>query len=319
MTQVIILPATATSGAYAEGSTILSLPHPATSVSTRYLYSPKPRGLYELTLVDHANPHSIILTSELDASDAKHANNSCPTGTEDKGSVISSAQICIATIISPQLLLLPVLFRYEAQFRVWEDISDALMRTSASFELILDFLEQHVSTITDIEEPAEGLKCYRLSRPKLFAHFWTRAKRMASHLPDSIVKSQIERKLAPARYDISTPQEMYQAARHQTALTMLAAYFPPQLMTEFLAAHAEEKQKLATYIEELNEQRAEEMMLQSAVSDRKPAKRKFEDADAAAAAAAKEKATSKSSKGVRMLNKVDKSGMSKLSTFFKKK
>ncbi|KAK9354847.1 ribonuclease H2, subunit B [Lipomyces doorenjongii] len=306
-------------------SSIVTLPHPSTAVRTRYLVTRSPLAIHELTIIDHPTPHSTLISHssslDCDAGPTPLSPVSETSATEeDTGCIISSAQVHIATRVAPFFFLLRVLVQHEAQYRTWEDIFDCLRLETPAYRHISALLEPELEKIADTVEPAPGIRCYRLSRDKLFRLLSSRITRMTDKLPEILAKTHVTSKLAPVRFDESTPDEMYVRARRQVAITILAGYLPSSLAKAFVAGFESEKRVLDDYVSRLKEARAQEMMRQMMMAGAGNGKRKFEDEDKDEAL--KNKKTGKNahaSNGVRKLKKADTTGMSKLSMFFNKK
>ncbi|KAK9319677.1 ribonuclease H2, subunit B [Lipomyces orientalis] len=309
-------------------SSIIALPHPSTAVPTRYLVTRSPLAIHELTIIDHPAPHSTLISpptrSDSDDTSTTTATSSPASETspaeQDTGAVMSSAKLHIATPVTPFLFLLRVLLQHEPQYRTWDDISDCLQLEAPACRHILSLLESGLDKVTDTVEPAAGLRCYRLSREKLFRTLSSRIARMANNLPEILAQTHVTNKLAPVRFDERTPDEMYDRARRQVAIAILAGYLPASLAKEFVSKFESEKRMLDEFASGLEKARAQEMMRQmmAAGAAGNGSKRRFEDEDGDETSKNKKK-NANASNGVRKLKKADTSGMSKLTTFFAKK
>ncbi|KAK9331494.1 ribonuclease H2, subunit B [Lipomyces starkeyi] len=323
MSRLFIIPAG--NGSDNSVSSIITLPHPSTAVQTRYLLTRSPLAIHELTIIDHPTPHSTLISDasslDCDAAPTPLSPASETSSTEqDTGCVISSAKVHIATRVAPFFFLLRVLLQHEAQYRAWEDIFDCLHLETPVYRHISALLEPELEKIADAVEPAPGLRCYRLSRDKLFRLLSSRITRMTDKLPAILTKTHVTSKLAPVRFDESTPDEMYVRARRQVAITILAGYLPSSLAKAFVAGFESEKRVLDEFVSRLKEARAQEMMRQMMIAGAGNGKRKFEDEDKDEALTNKKTGKNgHASNGVRKLKKADTTGMSKLSMFFNKK
>ncbi|KAK9373092.1 ribonuclease H2, subunit B [Lipomyces chichibuensis] len=324
MSRLFIIPAG--NGGDNSVRSIVTLPHPSTAVRTRYLITRSPLAIHELTIIDHPTPHSTLISndssSDCDAAPTplSPASETLPTE-QDTGCIISSAKVHIATRVAPFFFLLRVLLQHQARYRTWEDIFDSLRVETPAYRHISALLESELEKIADTVEPAVGLRCYRLSNEKLFRLLSSRITRMTEKLPAMLAKTHVTCKLAPVRFDESSPDEMYVRARRQVAITILAGYLPSSLAKAFVARFESEKRVLDEFVSRLKEARAKEVMKQMMIAGIGNGKRKFEDEDKDEAL--KNKKTGNNgrhvSNGVRKLKKADTTGMSKLSMFFNKK
>ncbi|KAJ8096823.1 ribonuclease H2, subunit B [Lipomyces tetrasporus] len=324
MSRLFIIPTgNSESTANAPISSIIALPHPSTAVPTRYLVTRSPLAIHELTIIDHPAPHSTLIShpsqsgSDDTSTASSPASETSPTE-QDTGSVISSAQMHIATPVTPFLFLLRVLLQHEPQYRTWDDISDCLQLEAPAYRHILALLESGLDKVTDTVEPAAGLRCYRLSREKLFRTLSSRIARMANNLPAILTKTHVTNMLAPVRFDERTPDEMYDRAKRQVAIAILAGYLPASLAKEFVHKFESEKRMLDEFVSGLEKARAQEMMRQMMAAGAGNGKRRFEDEDGDETSKNKKK-NANASNGVRKLKKADTTGMSKLTAFFAKK
>ncbi|KAK7206601.1 ribonuclease H2, subunit B [Myxozyma melibiosi] len=309
MSRVLLIPEIESSAA--QKSSIITLPHPATSQPTRFLFTQPQCHLSELTSVTSDDPCSTILsTSDDDDSE------------QTRGSIISSGEIIVATAVSPLFLLLPALAKHAQQYRTWEDLSDTLVSSAAGFTVLLPTLERYLAGITDTTEPAPGMVCYRLNKDKLFTKLDGLATEMGSRLPTAVARNEVGRVLQRARAsDERAPEEMYARARKGVAVRVLCARFVcAELAREFEARVADDGE-LAGYISRLKKEREEEMerhqMLSSSVGGKRT-RFEAEDDEVRKGKGTKAKKAAVGA-GVRRLMKADRSGMSRLDTFFKKK
>ncbi|KAK9368171.1 ribonuclease H2, subunit B [Lipomyces kononenkoae] len=304
-------------------SIIITLPHPSTGVPTRYLVTRSQRlatAIHEVTIIDHSvAPHSTLISEQSLPED-------CDDGEDIAGGcVMSSSQVCIATKVAPFFFLVRVLVRHEPQYRTWEDIFDYLHSETPAYRHIEALLEPELEKITDtIEVTGGGLGCYRLSREKLFRLLSGRITGIANNLPAKLAKTHVTNKLAPVRFDETTPEEMYDLAKRQVAITILAGYLPSSVAAEFMSGFASEKKVLDEFMSKLKEARAQEMMKQKmmvAGAMANNGKHKFEDEDddSKTLKSKKNGKNGMASNGVRKLQKVDTSGTRKLTSFFAKK
>ncbi|KAK9464328.1 ribonuclease H2, subunit B [Lipomyces arxii] len=313
MTRILILPTRSDANSDDESNgSIVSLPHPSSGIATRYFVTRSPLAIHELTVIDDPS-HSMMLSYT--SLDVQPHSQSLPEPDESTGAVLSSSAIYIATPTTAFFFLLPTLVKFEQQFRTWDDIFDDLLTTSLTFRHVASLLESQIAKVTDIEEPAPGLLCYRLSRDKLFAHLSNRAKSMAANLPRNFVRVHITKKLAPVRFDDVVPEDMMLRARLQGAIAILNLNLPAQLASDFQKLYKEDETVLSEYVAELDKARGVEMMKQMMVASNGN-KRGIENEEPDTR---KKNAVKKVSNGVRRLAKADTSGMSKLSTFFTKK
>ncbi|KAK9237718.1 ribonuclease H2, subunit B [Lipomyces kononenkoae] len=338
MSRLFILPAEKGEGGNS-ACKIISLPHPSTGVPTRYLVTRSPLAVHELTIIDHPAPHSTLISHDDDqslsdcldddgggpvaatAATAAAAHESLQTGRDMAGgSIISSSQVCVATPMAAFFFLVRVLVQHESQYRPWEDIFDWLQLETPAYRHIAALLEPELAKITDSVEVTESMQCYRLSRDKLFRLLSGRITRIANNLPAIVRQTHVTNKLAPVRFDETTPDEMYELAKRQVAITILSGYLPSSVAAEFMCGFASEKKVLDDFMSQLKEARAQEMMKQMMVAGvvGNRGKNKFEDEDEAL----KNKKAAKNgmaSNGVKKLKKVDTSGTRKLTSFFGKK
>ncbi|KAK9381420.1 ribonuclease H2, subunit B [Kockiozyma suomiensis] len=292
-------------------STVISLPNPNTGIQTRYLLTTtlSSTTLSELTMIEHSDPHSTILASE---------------SSDEKGEIVSSGTVVLATPMNPLFLIVPTLGRYEHQYRTWEDLSDALLVASPAFKQLFNILESKITSITDTTEPAPGLLCYKLSEQKLLAKLTSIIDKMANNLPASLQKIHVDRLLAPAKTGGDrAPEEIFNLARQRVAVKILAErYLPPTIAAKLKNSFRQQDAILEEFVTKLKKERAEEMerhqMLSASVSANGKRTR-FEAEDEEIQKSKKAVVNKKPSVGVRKLAKADTSGMSKLSTFFSKK
>ncbi|KAK9478292.1 ribonuclease H2, subunit B [Lipomyces japonicus] len=296
---------------------LISLPHPSTGRLTRYLVGGNPKAVYELTLVQKSRFQSMLICNSTNTDqgltkDDENSNNN------DYGSVKSSAELVISTLVSPLFFALQVLNKHANQFRTWEDLSDSLLSVSPAFRYIDDLLEQSISLICDIQEPAPGMVCFRLSKEKLFAHLSSKVLKIKSRLPQSVEKQFVTKRLAPVRFDVPTPNEMYDRARSGIATDIVASYLPPGLSEEFMEIGKDEQAKLHEYLASLEKERSIELtkqMFSAGGSGGGVNKRSLEEQEDKPANKPKKKALSINAA---RKQKIDTAGMKKMTSFFKK-
>ncbi|KAK9456927.1 ribonuclease H2, subunit B [Dipodascopsis uninucleata] len=287
--------------------TIVQLPHPVTGMSNRYMVTTAPNMIFELTIVGGESLSSIILKPE----DGMKGMD---------GYAISSGEMIVTTPISPVYFLLSTLSRHEQNYRTWEDIEELLLEQSSNYQHILPLLERTIGLVAEEVEPTEGVKCYRLSRAKLFNMLNKKAETMMNKLPSSVERTVIVQKLAPIRFDEPTPEIMYQRARLQLAMDMLLNYLPDVLAKEFKAQKADDFKLLHEFTIELEKSRKIEVMkTMNKMMHTNGSKRAVENEDEFSQKGKKAKKQNNVSSSARRLQKVDTNGMAKLTSFFKKK
>jgi hypothetical protein len=343
MARVCILPAPDTNGP-TEAPKILSLPHPRTSTSTRFLLHPT-RGLHELTVIPStpSQPRSWLLTT---------ANEPAKDGWIGNGQVLSDGALHIATPIDPLFLLLPHLLPpKQTRFLPADDILESLaqcwqpvIRPGTVARRQLEARLRAVSDAVDVGEE----KAYRPSQPKVLSALAKKCLDMASgglpkSLEDEFVTKPLVRPVtgvvvmpedsedseetAPPPQQPTAPPEIVQLLRLRVASQFLAATYLPPTIATLLTEHLAEVHDFAAldeHLQELKKLRAEAAAVRSGDFS---LKRGMNDDEAADLRAEKKRKTEEEekkkkkniSKGVRELSKVNTRGMAKLTSFFKKK
>jgi hypothetical protein len=340
--RICIIPAPDTN-APTEAPKILSLPHPRTTTSTRFLLHPT-KGLYELTVIPStpSQPRSWLLTANEEPAKEGWIGN---------GQVLSDGALHVATPIDPLFLLLPHLFPpKQTRFLPADDILESLAQCWQPIirpgSVARRHLEARIRAVSDAVDVGEE-KAYRPSQSKVLSVLAKKCADMASgglpkSLEDEFVTKPLVRPVtgvvvmpddvsvetaAPPPQQSAAPPEIVQLLRIRVAAQFLAATYLPEKIAALLTEHLAEVHDFAALDEhllELKKLRAEAAAVRSGDFSLKRGMNDDEAADLRAEkkrkAEEEEKKKKKNvSKGVRELSKVNTRGMAKLTSFFKKK
>ncbi|BFZ65220.1 Ribonuclease H2 subunit B [Saitoella coloradoensis] len=285
---------------------IITLPHPRTSLSTRYLLSgPTPPSLHELTKFSDPSTST---------------SRSWFIGT----TVQQNGTLYIATPIDPIFLLLPHLDKARGasvdegsvgKYLTIDDLEESVPSLLRQF-LTEENLRQCCSTLND------GT-FYRLSPPRLLALLTHKTRTLAANLPPTIENELVTKQLAPVTFTADenggASEEVKSLARLKGAMEFISSYLPPRWSTHLLSSHS--FAPLENYLAELKKQRSDALAAAAANSDMSAMtgnKRLAEDVEAGKGGDGK-KLRKATSQGVAKLKKASTTGMSKLTSFFGKK
>lgn len=177
-------------------STIITLPHPRTSIPTRYLVHPT-KGLHEITKIPSttAAPRSWLLTA-----------NGAPDQWPAAGHVVSAGDLYISTPIDPLFLLLPLLLPAEhskitPRFRPLDDVVEALANgghwsaVTRPGSAVRKQLEARIRAVSDSVDVGDE-KAYRVSIEKAMGVLATKCEAMTrGGLPKSLEEEFVVRPL----------------------------------------------------------------------------------------------------------------------------
>lgn len=325
--KTILLPKKAASSSYE----IVTLAHPRTRIPTRYLEivpqpgSAEPTKLFELTEVSgdwqEANGGKPRPSPD-DSARAKAHSFLFTSASEDKtdGFVVEEAKFTISTPISLIYFALDVLFDLKDKVLPLDSIHDLLESTKytpAGCSVSIPYKEFE-AVIQPFCDCSNG-QFYKLSLEKLFAHLNRIVTRIIDNngLPADIYKRLVVDQLTPPSSESLTaeiPQDIIALAVKQAAISLVCSNVPVDLSILFFETH--DFSKLTEYINTIKKQKeaaiVQQQALQQQISSRKRGGAGVDDIlnDA-------KKAKPIKTRSQKMLEKVDKSSMKSISSFFK--
>lgn len=310
---------------------IFTFAHPRTRIPTRYLEIESQTGsttqtsLFELTELSgdwHEANGGKSRPSPEESARLKAHSFLFTSASNDKtdGFAIENANITVSTPISRFYFALAVLFDSKDQALPLDSIHDLLETekyapTGCSVSIPYKVFEIVIKPFCDCSNG----QFYKLSLDKLFAHLNQIVKRVIDNkgLPADIYKKNIVDQLTPPSSESLTaeiPQDIIDLAVKQTVMSLVCSNIPVDLGVLFFETH--DFSRLTEYTVTIRKQKEAAIMQQQALQQQITSrKRGGGGVDGLLADAKKSKLVKTRSQ--KMLEKVDKSSMKSISSFFK--
>lgn len=293
--------------------------HPRTNAPTPYLHSnnqifeltsissePSTRGgrpRPQLEQVSTGKARSFFFQSESESNDDL---------------VVSSAVLTVCTPMNPLFFALPALLSCQAHFLSADMIHDALESpkfTPSECVAPLEYagFESLISLICDRSEPPLDTHL-KLSDSKLFSLLDKLVDRVlnGSGIPEQMKQQMVIEPLTPPKLGASAPEDMVKIALERVAMSLVCSYVPEELCFRYFKTRNFEL--LDKYITSIKTERENAQEQQMALLN-PGTNRKRGALDELPGENKKSKATK--TRGQRVLEKIDKTGIKSLTSFFK--
>ncbi|KAF8517650.1 ribonuclease H2, subunit B [Gautieria morchelliformis] len=286
---------------------LLRLPHPRTGVPSLFL-----PHITNAAVSGRETSSSILEVQAI-------APNSSRSWLLEGDQILADGKLLLMTPVDPVFLLIPILQAAQpldgsiGNFRpaddIFEEAASKLTQGSAikGQDVLrlatLDCVRGALNRICDSKEVTEELTVYRYSHSKLLQSISAKVARLSQSNVFDVYPS-LQRQLAKDGLLDEGKGELRQAGRTRVACEMVSQYLPPDMTSKLIASH--DFAALEAHIQALTD----ETNLPNPTCPTPTLKVNENEK--------KRKAVSQSSKGVSKLMKVNTTGMSKISTFFKK-